>query len=65
MEDTLGAGQVQVRSLCGLSDGAGGVAVVGGEAAGEVGGAFVAEFVGDGFDLDAGLAEEDEGLGHF
>lgn len=48
-----------------MDDGAGGVAVVGGEAAGEVGGAFVAEFVGDGFDLDAGLAEEDEGLGHF
>lgn len=48
-----------------MSDGAGWVAVVGGEAAGEVGGAFVSEFVGDGFDLDAGLAEEDEGLGHF
>ena len=48
-----------------MNDGAGGVAVVSGEAAGEVRGAFVAEFVGDGFDLDAGLAEEDEGLGHF
>ena len=48
-----------------FDEGAGGVTVVGGEAAGEVGGAFVAEFVGDGFDLDAGLAEEDEGLGHF
>ena len=36
-----------------------------GEATGEVGGAFIAEFVGDCFDLNLRWAEEEEGVGHF